>query len=189
MIVFKENGNVFMATSAVDFITSMDRRLGETEENVPMFGLSDGKTVIGFDTINITVADAVRYGNIEVPEILDEKALFANIIPQIKETLSDYGYGKNPLSSTAVVVLRGERAFACFGDIMMHEIGEYYSVGACDQLEFALLDKTREIKGEERIRKIYNIRDDCLGRRYSPIIYIDTKTRELHFIKADDRSR
>lgn len=187
MIVFKENGNVFMAIRVLDNEFDVKGAIEEAEENIPMFGLSDGKTVIGFDTMNITVADAVRYGNIEAPENLDEKSLFVNLIPQIKEALSDYGYGKTPLSTTATVVMRGERAFACLGETIVYELGEYLSLCANDQLEFALLDRTRELKGEERIREIYRMKEECLGKRQFPIVYMDTKTGQLHIVNDERR--
>ena len=69
----------------------------------------------------------------------------------------------------------------------MYELGEYLSLCANDQLEFALLDRTRELKGEERIREIYRMKEECLGKRQFPIVYMDTKTGQLHIVNDERR--
>jgi len=189
MIIFKENGKVFAALSTSEFLPYDDPETDVPAENVPMFRIGNRKTLLAIQSLNgSAIADALRYEKIRVPKDLSERKVSKELLPQIAGSLTKYGREtEDPLSGTITVVLQGTQAFVCFGSGVVYEAGAYHSVGDDDRLEFALLESTKELTGEKRIRKIYRIKEKHFGIRQFPVVYIDTKSCRIHVVNGEKK--
>lgn len=189
MILFKENDNAYIAISAYEFTFYGQMCFGMLYENAPVFKTGTNEMAIMAvcgQNLN-AIADALRYEDTIVCKNISEKAIRNDLSAQIKMALSSNElYYDRVLQNNTIVYGKNGRLFVIVGNNCVFEVGDHYSVGNAEKFECALLENSKHLHGEERIKTVYRIREKYYGQHQFPIVYMDTKTCTAHLINKED---
>lgn len=189
MILFKEDDNAYVALSTYEFTFVGQAPFGIIPENAPVFKTEYDPAAfiaVGGNNCN-AIADAIRYGCISVRKNITEKSIRDDVIVYIKIHLTHGGiYPENGLEDNTFVFGKDGRLFASIGEHYVFEICDYYSVSNTKRFDCTLLENTKHLRGEERIREVYRIKEKYSATSQFPVVYMDTKTYELHIIDKED---
>jgi len=186
LIAIKDKDKITLSISNCEDLFRITKADMVNPDNVPI--ITRDNVICGI-TAQERISDLMKYDDNLFPKEINGKSLLKETLPKIIQMVADEKgvdikeFIKDAKWNNAAVVITQDKLFDITPKFYLREESNYVVHGYFSELMVGVMDQTKEMPAEDRIRKVYDTIEELIHRNCYPAVIIDNKERKVNIME------